>query len=58
MQLEQHQNVALRVIERSETRHLFQRIMRVKILKRSRASEEDVFVEMAHVVREWASDLN
>ncbi len=26
-----------------------------KVLKRSRASEEDVFVEMARVVREWAS---
>jgi predicted alpha/beta-hydrolase family hydrolase len=26
-----------------------------KTLKRSRASEEDVFVEMARVVREWAS---
>jgi predicted alpha/beta-hydrolase family hydrolase len=28
-----------------------------KILKRSRASEEDVFVEMARVVREWAAKL-
>jgi predicted alpha/beta-hydrolase family hydrolase len=28
-----------------------------KILKRSRASEEDVFVEMARVVREWAAGL-
>jgi predicted alpha/beta-hydrolase family hydrolase len=28
-----------------------------KILKRTRASEEDVFVEMARVVREWASGL-
>jgi predicted alpha/beta-hydrolase family hydrolase len=28
-----------------------------KTLKRSRASEEDVFVEMARVVREWASRL-
>jgi predicted alpha/beta-hydrolase family hydrolase len=27
------------------------------ILKRSRKSEEDVFVEMARVVREWASKL-
>jgi predicted alpha/beta-hydrolase family hydrolase len=26
-----------------------------KVLKRSRASDEDVFVEMARVVREWAS---
>ena len=29
-----------------------------KVLKRSRASEEDVFVEMARVVREWAAGLN
>ena len=29
-----------------------------KTLKRSRASEEDVFVEMARVVREWASKRN
>jgi uncharacterized protein len=29
-----------------------------KTLKRSRASEEDVFVEMARVVREWASKWN
>jgi predicted alpha/beta-hydrolase family hydrolase len=28
-----------------------------RILKRSRKSEEDVFVEMAHTVREWASRL-
>jgi predicted alpha/beta-hydrolase family hydrolase len=28
-----------------------------KVLKRSRASEEDVFVEMARVVRAWASGL-
>jgi predicted alpha/beta-hydrolase family hydrolase len=28
-----------------------------KILKRSRASDEDVFVEMARVVREWAPKL-
>src|SRR4051812_23054001 len=28
-----------------------------KVLKRSRASEEDVFAEMARVVREWASRL-
>jgi predicted alpha/beta-hydrolase family hydrolase len=28
-----------------------------KTLKRSRASEEDVFVEMARIVREWASRL-
>jgi predicted alpha/beta-hydrolase family hydrolase len=28
-----------------------------KILKRSRKSEEDVFVEMARVVREWATRL-
>jgi predicted alpha/beta-hydrolase family hydrolase len=28
-----------------------------KILKRSRTSKEDVFVEMARVVREWASGL-
>lgn len=28
-----------------------------KILKRSRASEENVFVEMARVVREWAPGL-
>src|SRR5215475_5117327 len=28
-----------------------------RILKRSRKSEEDVFVEMARVVREWASKL-
>ena len=28
-----------------------------KILKRSRASDEDVFAEMARVVREWASGL-
>ena len=28
-----------------------------KILKRSRASEEDVFVEMARVVRDWASEF-
>jgi uncharacterized protein len=28
-----------------------------KILKRSRASDEDVFAEMARVVREWASRL-
>jgi predicted alpha/beta-hydrolase family hydrolase len=28
-----------------------------KILKRSRKSEEDVFAEMARVVREWASGL-
>jgi uncharacterized protein len=28
-----------------------------KVLNRSRASEEDVFVEMARVVREWASRL-
>lgn len=28
-----------------------------KVLKRSRASAEDVFVEMARVVREWASSL-
>jgi uncharacterized protein len=28
-----------------------------KVLKRSRASEEDVFVEMARVVREWAAGL-
>jgi predicted alpha/beta-hydrolase family hydrolase len=26
-----------------------------KVLKRSRASDEDVFVEMARVVREWTS---
>jgi predicted alpha/beta-hydrolase family hydrolase len=29
-----------------------------KTLKRSRTSEEDVFVEMARVVREWASKRN
>ena len=29
-----------------------------KILKRSRTSEEDVFVEMARVVREWAARLS
>jgi len=29
-----------------------------KILKRTRKSEEDVFVEMARTVREWASVLN
>jgi hypothetical protein len=29
-----------------------------KVLKRSRAGEEDVFVEMARVVREWAAGLN
>jgi uncharacterized protein len=29
-----------------------------KVLKRSRASEEDVFIEMARVVREWAAGLN
>jgi uncharacterized protein len=28
-----------------------------KVLKRSRASEEDVFVEMARVARDWASKL-
>jgi predicted alpha/beta-hydrolase family hydrolase len=28
-----------------------------KILKRSRASGEDVFVEMARIVRAWASRL-
>jgi predicted alpha/beta-hydrolase family hydrolase len=28
-----------------------------RILKRSRGSEEDVFVEMARIVREWASKL-
>src|SRR5215510_5199873 len=28
-----------------------------RILKRSRKSEEDVFVEMARIVREWASKL-
>jgi len=28
-----------------------------RILKRSRKSEEDVFVEMARVAREWASRL-
>lgn len=28
-----------------------------KVLKRSRKSEEDVFVEMARVVREWAAGL-
>ena len=28
-----------------------------KILKKSRTSEEDVFVEMARVVREWAANL-
>src|SRR6516162_4853646 len=28
-----------------------------KVLKRSRTSDEDVFVEMARVVREWASTL-
>ena len=28
-----------------------------KVLKRSRASAEDVFVEMARVVREWATRL-
>jgi predicted alpha/beta-hydrolase family hydrolase len=28
-----------------------------RILKRSRKSEEDVFVEMARIVREWASSL-
>jgi predicted alpha/beta-hydrolase family hydrolase len=28
-----------------------------RILKRSRSSEEDVFVEMARIVREWASRL-
>lgn len=28
-----------------------------KVLKRSRSSDEDVFVEMARVVREWASRL-
>ena len=28
-----------------------------KVLKKSRASEEDVFVEMARVVREWAAGL-
>ena len=29
-----------------------------RTLKRSRKSEEDVFVEMARIVREWASRLN
>ena len=29
-----------------------------KVLKRSRATEEDVFVEMARVVREWAAGLD
>ena len=29
-----------------------------KVLKRSRKSEEDVFVEMAHVVKDWAEELN
>jgi predicted alpha/beta-hydrolase family hydrolase len=29
-----------------------------RILKRSRASEEDVYVEMARIVREWASRLH
>src|SRR5437867_7918164 len=29
-----------------------------RTLKRSRRSEEDVFVEMARIVREWASRLN
>ena len=29
-----------------------------RILKRSRKSDEDVFVEMARVLREWASRLN
>ena len=29
-----------------------------KVLKRSRASEEDVFVEMARVVRDWAAGLD
>jgi predicted alpha/beta-hydrolase family hydrolase len=28
-----------------------------KTLKRSRTSEEDVFVEMARIVRDWASRL-
>jgi predicted alpha/beta-hydrolase family hydrolase len=28
-----------------------------RILKRSRTSKEDVFVEMARVIREWASRL-
>jgi predicted alpha/beta-hydrolase family hydrolase len=28
-----------------------------RILKRSRASEEDVFVEMARVARDWAAGL-
>ena len=28
-----------------------------KVLKRSRVSQEDVFAEMARVVREWASRL-
>ena len=28
-----------------------------KVLKKSRTSEEDVFVEMARVVRDWASNL-
>jgi len=28
-----------------------------KILKRTRQSSEDIFVEMAHVVREWASGV-
>jgi uncharacterized protein len=28
-----------------------------KVLKRSRASDEDVFAEMARVIREWASGL-
>jgi len=28
-----------------------------RVLKRSRKSEEDVFVEMARIVREWASRL-
>jgi predicted alpha/beta-hydrolase family hydrolase len=30
---------------------------RFKTLKRTRTSEEDVFVEMARIVREWASEL-
>ena len=29
-----------------------------KVLKRSRKSTEDVFVEMARVVKDWAEDLN
>ena len=29
-----------------------------RILKRSRKSEEDVFVEMARVVREWAAGMS